>query len=58
LTYFLETESKIEFMRSISELPKVVANDEAYIESRAYLATGFIQIGELSNAKVSLLLDS
>jgi len=46
-----ETEAKIEFIRSISELPKVVANDEAYIESRAYLATGFIQIGELSNAK-------
>jgi len=46
-----ETEKKIEFFKTISELPKVVSHDEAFIESRAYLATCYIQSGELPLAK-------
>jgi len=46
-----ETDAKIEFIKNISELPKVVAHDEAFIESRAILATCFIQIGQLPQAK-------
>lgn len=47
-----ESDKKIEFFKAISELPKVVAHDEAFIESRANLATCHIQSGELAAAKV------
>jgi hypothetical protein len=47
-----ETAQKIEFYKAISELPKVVAHDEAFIESRANLATCHIQTGDLAAAKV------
>lgn len=46
-----ETEKKIEFLQTITELPKVVQNEEAYIDSRATLAVILIDSGDLIKAK-------
>jgi 26S proteasome regulatory subunit N9 len=50
-----ETDKKIEFFKAISELPKVMQDQEAFIDSRSTLADCLIASGNLAGAKEVLL---
>lgn len=48
----VETDKKIDFLKAVSELPKVVQDQEAFIDSRSTLAACLIENGNLPGAKV------
>lgn len=52
LLIYVETDKKIEFLKAVSELPKVVQDQEAFIDSRSTLAACLIENGNLPGAKV------